>query len=141
MYKINETKDKEKYILLIPSLLDHHFPLMKYAFYSKEYHPVILDNEDGIMDVGLKYVNNDMCYPAICNVGQLIDALQSGKYDLKRTRVLMATAGDACRGSNYITTIKRAFKKANLDFVPVLNLNVKGKNSIFVKRIFQKTVK
>ena len=126
MYKIDENTDREKYILLIPSMLDYHFPLMKYAFYSKEYHPVILDNDDGIIDVGLKYVNNDMCYPAICNVGQIVDALQSGKYDLSRTRVLMATAGDACRGSNYITTIKRALIKAGFENVPVVNINVRG---------------
>ncbi|MCR4830677.1 MAG: 2-hydroxyacyl-CoA dehydratase [Pseudobutyrivibrio sp.] len=126
MYKINEQIDKEKYILLIPSMLDFHFPLMKYAFYSKDYRPIILDNEDGIIDTGLKYVNNDMCYPAICNVGQIVASLQSGKYDLKRVRVLMATAGDACRGSNYITTIKRALKKAGFEDVPVVNINVRG---------------
>ncbi|WP_090420345.1 2-hydroxyacyl-CoA dehydratase [Pseudobutyrivibrio sp. YE44] len=126
MYKIDETNNNEKYILLIPSMLDFHFPLMKYAFCSKEYHPIILDNEDGIINVGLKYVNNDMCYPAICNSGQIIDALQSGKYDLSKTRVLMATAGDACRGSNYITTIKRALKKAGFEQVPVVNINVRG---------------
>ncbi|MCR4566468.1 MAG: 2-hydroxyacyl-CoA dehydratase [Pseudobutyrivibrio sp.] len=126
MYKIDESRDREKYILLIPSMLDYHFPLMKYAFYSKEYHPVILDNEDGIINVGLKYVNNDMCYPAICNVGQIVDALQSGKYDLSRTKVLMATAGDACRGSNYITTVKRALKKAGFEDIPVVNINVRG---------------
>ena len=126
MYKINEQIDREKYILLIPSMLDFHFPLMKYAFYSKDYRPIILDNKDGIIDTGLKYVNNDMCYPAICNVGQIVTALQSGKYDLKRVRVLMATAGDACRGSNYITTIKRALKKAGFENIPVVNINVRG---------------
>ena len=89
MYRIDESIDREKYILLIPSMLDYHFPLMKYAFYSKNYHPVILDNEEGIIDIGLKYVNNDMCYPAICNVGQIVGALQSGKYELSRTKVLM----------------------------------------------------
>ena len=78
MYRIDETKDREKYILLIPAMLDFHFPLMKYAFYSKNYRPVILENEDGIEDAGLKYVNNDMCYPAILNVGQMVAALESG---------------------------------------------------------------
>ena len=61
MYKIDESKDREKYILLIPAMLDYHFPLMKYAFYSKNYHPVIIDLEDNVENIGLKYVNNDMC--------------------------------------------------------------------------------
>lgn len=126
MYKIDESKDREKYILLIPAMLDYHFPLMKYAFYSKNYHPVIIDLEENVENIGLKYVNNDMCYPAIMNVGQIIAALQSGKYDLNRTRVLMATAGDACRGSNYIGTLKRGLKKAGFEDVPVLNINVQG---------------
>ena len=111
MYKIDESNDKEKYILLIPAMLDFHFPLMKYAFYSKNYHPIIVDLEDGVEDIGLRFVNNDMCYPAILNCGQIIAALDSGKYDLNRTRVLMATAGDACRGANYIGVLKKALKK------------------------------
>ena len=102
MYKIDEDTWNEKYILLIPAMLDAHFPLIKYAFYSRDYHPVILSNEDHITDVGLKYVNNDMCYPIVLNAGQMIDALQSGKYDIIRTRLLMPTAGDACRGANYL---------------------------------------
>lgn len=126
MYRINEKEDNEKYILLIPAMLDFHFPLMKYAFYSKNYHPVILDLEEGVEAVGLRYVNHDMCYPAVLNCGQIIAALQSGKYDLSRTRVLMATAGDACRGANYIGTLKRALKKSGYENVPVLNINVQG---------------
>ena len=108
MYKIRENADREKCILLIPAMLDAHFPLLKYAFYSKNYHPVILKNEKDITDIGLKYVNNDMCYPIILNAGQMIAALQSGKYDLNRTKLLMPTAGDACRGSNYLHVLKAA---------------------------------
>ena len=87
MYKIRENADREKCILLIPAMLDAHFPLLKYAFYSKNYHPVILKNEKDITDIGLKYVNNDMCYPIILNAGQMIAALQSGKYDLNRIKL------------------------------------------------------
>lgn len=86
---------------MIPSMLDAHFPLLKYAFYSKNYHPIILENEEGITDIGLMYVNNDMCYPAILNVGQMIVKLKNEKYDFSKVRLLMPTAGDACRGSNY----------------------------------------
>lgn len=126
MYKIKEELYREKYVLLIPAMLDAHFPLLKYAFYSKNYHPVILENEEEITDVGLKYVNHDMCYPAVLNVGQMIAALQSGKYDLKRTRLLMPTAGDACRGSNYAGVLKRAVANAGFPEVKVLSLNLKG---------------
>ena len=80
MYKINENENREKFTLLIPAMLDAHFPLLKYAFYSKNYHPVILENEDGITEVGLQYVNNDMCYPSVLNTGQMISALKSGAY-------------------------------------------------------------
>lgn len=126
MYKIDETKDKEKYLLLVPAMLDAHFPLLKYAFYSQNYHPFILENEEGVTDVGLKYVNNDMCYPAILNIGQMIAALQSGKYDLTRTKLLMPTAGDACRGSNYMGALRRAVKAAGFTHVQILSLNVQG---------------
>lgn len=125
MYRICEEKDRERYIMLIPAMLDAHFPLLQYAFYSPDYRPVILENEAGITDVGLKYVNNDMCYPAILNIGQMIAALQSGAYDVSRTVLLMPQAGDACRGSNYTSKLRRAVKKAGFS-VPVLSLNAKG---------------
>ena len=120
MYRIDETQDQEKYILLIPAMLDAHFPLLKYAFYSPDYHPVILENEENITDIGLKYVNNDMCYPAVLNVGQMVAALQSGKYDPERTRLLMPTAGDACRGSNYTSVLRRGVAAAGFGQVRVL---------------------
>ena len=126
MYRINEQEYAEKYILLIPAMLDAHFPLLKYAFYSGNYHPVILENEEGVTEVGLSYVNNDMCYPAILNIGQMISALQSGAYDLSRTKVLMPTAGDACRGSNYTGALRRALQAAGFPQVQVLSLNVQG---------------
>lgn len=126
MYKIDEGIDKEKYILLVPSMLDMHFPLLKYAFYSKNYHPVILENEENVVYTGLKYVNNDMCYPSILNVGQMVAALQSGQYDPERTRLLMPSAGDACRGANYFGVLKRAVEHAGFPQVKVMSLNLKG---------------
>lgn len=114
MYKIDEDTWNEKYILLIPAMLDAHFPLIKYAFYSKDYHPVILSNEDHITDVGLKYVNNDMCYPIVLNAGQMIDALQSGKYDINRTRLLMPTAGGCMQGSQLLTCVKGVGEKGRI---------------------------
>lgn len=126
MYKIREDCHSEKYTLLVPAMLDVHFPLLKYAFYSPNYRPVILDCEEHITEIGLKYVNNDMCYPAILNVGQMIAALQSGKYAPEHTRLLMPTAGDACRGSNYTSVLRRAVQRAGFSQVKVLSLNLMG---------------
>ncbi len=126
MYKINESAGKEPYILLVPAMLDDHFPLLKYALYTPRYRPVILENEERITDTGLKYVNNDMCYPCILNVGQLLEALRSGSYPLERTRLLMPTVGDFCRGSNYISALRKAVSAAGFGQVKVLSMNLKG---------------
>lgn len=123
--KINIKDDKKRSILFVPAMLDMHFPLIKYAFYSKNYIPVIMTEEDGITDLGIRYVNNDMCYPIIQIVGQMIKTLQSGKYNVNRVKLLMPTAGDACRGANYIGALRRAVKLAGYCNVPVLTLNVR----------------
>ena len=125
MYRIDEDNRKEKYILLLPATLDDHFPLLKYMFWSKEYRVEILDNTEGIIDVGLRYANNDMCYPFIIMVGQIIQSLKSGKYDIKNTRILIPTAGDACRGACYIGLISKALKKAGFEECKVVTLNVR----------------
>lgn len=125
MYKITP-QDREKYLLLVPAMLDDHFPLMQYALYSRDYRPVILENEDRIVDTGLKYVNNDMCYPCILNVGQMLEALKSGSYPLSRTRLLMPTVGDSCRGSNYISALRKAVLAAGFPQVETVSMNLKG---------------
>ncbi len=126
MYQIKEEQVPGQKTLIIPAMFNHHFPLMKYAFCSKEYYPVILDNSDHIVETGLKYVNNDMCYPCIINMGQIICALQSGKYDLKNTLLLMPTFGDRCLGSNYTEILKIALKKADISDVRVITFSMKA---------------
>lgn len=126
MYRIDEEKQNEKYTLLIPAMLDAHFPLLKYAFYSKKYHPVVLEESDGITNLGLKYTHNDLCYPAILIIGQMLKALQSGRYDVNRTVILEPQTGDACRGSNYIPMIRKALDYAGFSMVPVISLNITG---------------
>lgn len=126
MYRIDEEKGKEKYILLIPAMLDAHFPLLKYAFYSRKYHPVIMEETEGITGLGLKYTHNDLCYPGILIIGQILKTLQSGKYDVNRTVILEPQAGDACRGSNYIPMIRKALDGAGFGMVPIISLNVTG---------------
>lgn len=115
---------KQKQFLLIPALLDAHFPLMKYAFYTQGFQPVMLNNRRGVTQAGLRYVHNDMCYPCILNTGQFIRALQSGRYDPKRTKLLMPSVGDACRGSNYAEMVRKAVRKAGFPEVRVLTMNL-----------------
>ena len=126
MYRIEENSDHEKYILLIPAMLDAHFPLLKYAFYSPDYHPVVLENEENITETGLKFVNHDMCYPSVLITGQMIEAIRKLNVDQARIRLLMPAAGDACRGANYTGVLRRAVAKAGYSQVQVLSLNLKG---------------
>lgn len=123
--KIKDNIESADSILFVPAMLDMHFPLLKYAFYSKDYYPVVMDEEDGITDIGLKYINHDMCYPLSQIVGQMVKTLDSGKYDVTKVKLLMPTAGDACRGANYTGALRRAMQDAGYGFVPVLTLNVR----------------
>ncbi len=85
---------------------------MKTCGYNLEFLPSV----DGkAIDEGLKYVNNDACYPSIITVGQFIAALKSGKYDLDNTSVLMSQTGGVCRASNYIGFMRKAFKDAGFE--------------------------
>lgn len=126
LMRIEEKKKKSQYTLLIPAMLDAHFPLLKYMFYSEKYYPVVMDAKDNLTNYGLKYVHNDLCYPGIMIVGQILATLESGKYDVNRTVILEPQAGDACRGSNYIPMIRKALDAAGYTQVPVMSLNVTG---------------
>lgn len=117
---------KKKLTILIPAMLDFHFPLLKYAFCSPDYEAVILDNDENIACTGLKYLHNDLCYPVILIAGQFISALESGKYDESSTALMIPQAGDACRGSNYIHMIRKALKLAGFGHIPIISLNFMG---------------
>lgn len=126
MVQIPDSPRPGQRILLIPAMLDDHFPLLQYAFHTPEYYPVILENRRGIEDLGLRRAHNDMCYPFILSLGQYLDALDSGAYDLDRVSLLMPSAGDACRGSNFTSLIRKGLAAAGYGQVEVLTLNVKG---------------
>ncbi|MCI5499881.1 MAG: hypothetical protein MR419_10210 [Clostridiales bacterium] len=126
MVQIPDSPVPGQRILLIPAMLDDHFPLLQYAFYTPEYYPVILENRRGIEDLGLRRAHNDMCYPFILSLGQYLDALDSGAYDLDRVSLLMPSAGDACRGSNFTSLTRKGLAAAGYGQVEVLTLNVKG---------------
>ncbi len=117
---------KKKLTILIPAMLDFHFPLLRYAFCSSDYEAVILDDNENIAYTGLKYLHNDLCYPVILIAGQFISALESGIYDESSTALMIPQAGDACRGSNYIHMIRKALKLAGFEHIPIISLNFKG---------------
>lgn len=86
------------------------------------------DNRHAI-DTGLKYVNNDACYPSLLVVGQIMDALLSGKYDLNKVAVVMSQTGGGCRATNYVGFIRRALARAGMEQVPVISVNMAGLES------------
>lgn len=125
MYRIDEEKHKEKYRLIIPATLDAHFPLLKYMFWSREYWVQILDDTKEIVDLGLAYANNEMCYPFILMVGQVIKELRRHPEEAANTRLLIPTAGDACRGACYIGLFQKSLQKAKFPECKVVTLNVR----------------
>ncbi|MBE6845204.1 MAG: hypothetical protein E7508_05745 [Ruminococcus sp.] len=116
---------KKKTTILIPAMLDFHFPLLECAFCSENYEAIVLKNENDIAYTGLKYLHNDLCYPVILIAGQFISALKSGKYS-GNVALMIPQAGDACRGSNYIHMIRKALRHSGFGHVPIISLNFKG---------------
>lgn len=118
---------KKDYTILVPNMLPIHFKLLISLFRANGYNVELLEtNGPQIAETGLKYTHNDTCYPAILVVGQMMDALLSGKYDVNKTALIMFQTGGGCRASNYISLIRKALKKANMEQVPVISLNFYG---------------
>lgn len=117
---------KKTHTILIPNMLPWHFGILMHVFEQYGYRLEMLENESRVViDEGLKHVHNDTCYPALCVIGQFIDALKSGKYDLDKTAVLISQSGGGCRASNYIPLIRKALK-AEFPQVPVMSFNFSG---------------
>ena len=118
---------KKNYTILCPQMSPIHFDLIEPAVRSCGYNLEVLQNSDRTaIDTGLKYVNNDACYPSLIVVGQIMDALLSGKYDLEHTAIIMSQTGGGCRASNYIGFIRRALERAGMPQIPVISLNANG---------------
>ena len=122
------TKEMKKtYTILVPQMAPIHFELLETAVKSCGYNVVLLRNcTNHTVETGLKYVNNDACYPSILVTGQMIEALQSGKYDPNKTALIMSQTGGGCRATNYIGFIRKALKDAGYPNVPVISFNVVG---------------
>lgn len=118
---------RRDYTILCPQMSPIHFDLLQSAFTACGYHlEVIPENNRHAVDTGLKYVNNDACYPSLIVVGQIMNALDSGRYDLNKTAVIITQTGGGCRATNYIGFIRRALAKAGLEHIPVISLNMAG---------------
>ncbi len=130
-YGINKkifTKEMKKdYTILIPQMAPIHFELLESAVKNCGYNVKLLrDCTPKTVETGLKYVNNDACYPSILVTGQMIEALQSGEYDLNKTALIMSQTGGGCRATNYIGFIRKALKDAGFENIPVISFNVVG---------------
>lgn len=118
---------RDKHTILAPQMSPIHFQFLSDAFKASGYNLEVLPSVDRkAVDEGLKYVNNDACYPSIIVIGQLIEALKSGKYDLNNTSVMISQTGGGCRATNYIGFLRKALKDAGFSNIPVISLNPGG---------------
>ncbi|MCF0104420.1 MAG: 2-hydroxyacyl-CoA dehydratase, partial [Eggerthellaceae bacterium] len=125
--KIFDKDMRKKYTILVPQLSPIHFELIEVAIRESGYNAVLLrECTNKTVKTGLKYVNNDACYPSILVVGQMIEALESGNYDLENTALVISQTGGGCRATNYISFIRKALKDAGYPDVPVISFNVVG---------------
>ena len=121
---------RDNYTILCPQMSPIHFELLEPAFNAAGYNLVVPDvPARECVDVGLKFVNNDACYPSLIVVGQLMAAVKSGKYNMDKTAILISQTGGGCRASNYIGFIRRALEKAGYPNVPVISINLSGLES------------
>lgn len=121
------TEDMKKtHTILVPDMLPVHFKLLISIFAAEGYKMELLQNDSrAVVDEGLKNVHNDACYPALLVIGQFMDALKSGKYDLDKTALLITQTGGGCRASNYIHLLRKAVDR-NFPQIPVISLNFSG---------------
>lgn len=118
---------RRHYRILVPMMAPIHFELMQRVLAEGGYQVELLVNQGpAVVEEGLKYVHNDTCYPALLVIGQMLDALNSGRYDLTKTALAITQTGGGCRASNYIYLLKKALKKAGYGFIPVMSLNFMG---------------
>jgi len=127
-HRVIFTEDmKDSYTILAPQMSPIHFELLEPALRSGGYNIVVLPNDNRrAVNVGLQYVNNDACYPSLIVVGQIMDALLSGKYDLNKVAIIITQTGGGCRATNYIGFIRRALNKAGMSHIPVISLSAAG---------------
>ena len=118
---------KKTHTILIPNMAPVQFRILAAAMEHEGYRVELLGNcGSRVAELGLKYVHNDTCYPALLVIGQFLDALNSGKYDLEHTALIITQTGGGCRASNYIFLLRKALERAGYGYIPVLSLNFSG---------------
>ena len=112
------------YTILCPQMAPIHFDLIKEVFRAGGYNLELLPSTDrGAVEAGLRYVNNDICYPSILVTGQIMEAIESGRYDLSKTAVVITQTGGGCRATNYIALIRKALRDSGHADIPVISLS------------------
>lgn len=127
---------KENYTILMPQMSPIHFDIVEHGIRECGYNVEVLKNYDGAVEEGLKYVNNDACYPAIIVIGQIVKAIKSGKYDLNKTMVAITQTGGVCRASNYIGFLRKALSDAGYSNIPVISLSLNGEEKRNLYSVF-----
>ena len=126
-YPVFTDEMKKTHKILIPNMAPVQFRILAAAMENHGYNVELLGNcGNQVSELGLKYVHNDTCYPALLVIGQFLDALQSGKYDLNHTALIITQTGGGCRASNYIFLLRKALIRAGYENIPVLSLNFSG---------------
>mgnify|MGYP005908395999 CR=1 FL=1 len=118
---------KKTHKILIPNMAPVQFRILAASMENHGYQVELLGNcGERVAELGLKYVHNDTCYPALLVIGQFLDALDSGKYDLDHTALIITQTGGGCRASNYIFLLRKALEKAGYGHIPVVSVNLNG---------------
>ncbi len=118
---------KNNYTILCPQMSFIHFQFLEHVMRDNGYNFIVLpDGDANDIECGLKYVNNDACYPSIITIGQMMNAVTSGEYDTHKLALIMTQTGGACRATNYIAFIRKALKDINMDYIPVVSANLNG---------------
>jgi predicted nucleotide-binding protein (sugar kinase/HSP70/actin superfamily) len=117
---------RKDYLILAPNMLGIHFELLKQVFLINGYNFEILTNDGpSVVNTGLELVHNDTCYPALLVIGQFMEALKSGRYDVDKVALMLTQTGGGCRASNYIHLLRKTLKNT-FPQVPVISLNFSG---------------
>lgn len=142
--KLFTKENRKQHTILAPQMAPIHFEFIKEAANRSGYRMEVLPEKDeGAIEEGLRYVNNDACYPAVLLIGQIVHALKSGKYDIHNTSVIISQTGGGCRATNYMSFLKLGLKQAGFENIPIISLNVAGLGEqpgfqlapLFVKRM------
>ncbi len=118
---------RKTHTILIPQMSPVHFQFVETVFQAEGYKVKQLPAVDrAAIDLGLRHVNNDACFPAIVVIGQLLQAVHSGEFDRDRVALLISQTGGGCRATNYIGFLRKAMIDSGMEHIPVISFNMRG---------------